>query len=70
MEEKYMVTTWTAFLAEIFHQGSPQVNMGQEDLRDNEGGRSGERDKGDFDSSNTPGHSLSAKHVYVFWEDI
>ena len=33
MEGKYMVKTWTAILAEIFHPGSPQVNLWQEDLR-------------------------------------
>ena len=29
-----------------------------------------ERDKADFNSSNGPGHDLSTKHPYVFWEVI
>ena len=29
MEGKCLVKTWTAILAEIFHPGSPQLNMGQ-----------------------------------------
>ena len=33
MEGKYWVKTWTDLLSEIRHPGSPQVNLGQEDLR-------------------------------------
>ena len=33
MERKCWEKTWTALLAEIWHPGSPQVNLGQEDLR-------------------------------------
>ena len=32
--------TWTVILAEIFHLGSPELNLGQEDSRESEGGRS------------------------------
>ena len=44
MEGKYLGTTWTAILAVIFHPGSPQVNLGWEDFRENTGERSGERE--------------------------
>ena len=44
MEGKYCVKTWTAILAVIVHAGSPQVKLGHGDLRENEGGRSGERE--------------------------
>ena len=44
-EGKCSLKTWTAVLAEIYQPGSPQVNLWQEDLRESEGGRSGEREK-------------------------
>ena len=47
MEGKYWVKTWTAILAEICHQGSPQEKLGQEDLKERGGGigeREGERE--------------------------
>ena len=34
---------WTAILVEIFHPGSPKLNLGQEDSRQSEGGRIRER---------------------------
>ena len=34
----------TTILVEICHSGLPQANLGQEDLSENEGGRSGERE--------------------------
>ena len=42
---KYWLKTWTAILAEICHSGSPQVNLGWEDLREIEGWRRGERER-------------------------
>ena len=44
MEAQYWVKIWTAVLAEICHPRSPQVNFGQEDSRESEGGRSVERE--------------------------
>ena len=41
MKGKCWVKTWTALQAEIFHSGSPQVFLGQQDSRESEGGRSG-----------------------------
>jgi len=38
MEGKCWGKMWTAILAEIFHPGYPQVKLGQEDLRESEGG--------------------------------
>ena len=34
MEGKYWVKTWTVILAETCQRGSPQENLGQEDLRE------------------------------------
>lgn len=39
------VNAWTALLYEICHPRSTQVNLHQENLREGEGGRSGEREK-------------------------
>ena len=33
MEGKYLVKTWSTILVEIFHPESPQINLGQGDLR-------------------------------------
>ena len=45
-DEKFRAKTWTPFLAKKFHPGQPQVNLGQKDLREREGGRIGERERG------------------------
>ena len=68
-EGKYCVKTWTAILAEVLIPGSPQVNLGQKDLRESEGGRSGERERGDIDSCNSTGHNLISRQVSVFQVD-
>ena len=43
-EDKGLVNTWNAILAKIYHPGSPLFNLGQEDSRESEGGRSVERE--------------------------
>ena len=43
IERNCFVKILTTILAEIFHQVSTQVNLGQEDLREYDGGRSIQR---------------------------
>lgn len=77
------VKTWTTLLAKIFHPGSPQVTLWQEDSIENEGvkveskrdrekerERKSEIDKGEFDSSNHPVQENISKEVSVFLENI
>lgn len=69
-EGEYSLRTWTDILVELL----PQVNVAQEDLRENEEGWVGrgqrkmerERKKGDFDSSYTPLQNVCAKQVSAF----
>lgn len=42
-EGKYRVKLWTYILVEILYTGSPQIKMGQKDLRKSEGLSTGER---------------------------
>ena len=67
MEGKYWTMCWTAFLADICHPVLSQLNFGQEDSTESEGGRIGEREReyGDFNSSNSPRNDISIKQLSV-----
>ena len=67
--QKCWVEIWTKILAEIFHPGSPHINLGKEDSRENEGGRSGEKDKGILTVATVQG-TISAPNRCMFQVDI